>query len=41
MSNTTLTQKHEKKSKLEEFNLGFEYNETWDEARKKYTTSKS
>lgn len=28
-----------KPSKLEKFNIGFEFNETWADARKKYTTS--
>ncbi|MGB3946108.1 MAG: hypothetical protein WBK76_04720 [Candidatus Saccharimonadales bacterium] len=40
MSNSELTHKPAKQSKLEQFNLGFEFNETWDEARKKYSTSK-
>lgn len=39
MSNKELN-KHVKPSKLEQFNLGFEFNETWAEARKKYTSSK-
>ncbi len=29
-----------KPSKLAQFNLGFEFNETWDEARKKYAEAK-
>jgi hypothetical protein len=40
MSNENHSNKQVKPSKLEQFNLGFEYNETWAEARKKYTTSK-
>lgn len=40
MSNNELNIKHPKPSKLEQFNLGFEFNETWAEARKKYTASK-
>lgn len=39
MSNKELTQKHHKPSKLAQLNLGFEYNETWADARKKYTTN--
>ena len=38
---TELTHKPTKPSKLEQFNLGFEFNETWAEARKKYTTGKN
>ena len=40
MSNKELNIKHLKPSKLEQFNLGFEFNETWAEARKKYIASK-
>jgi len=41
MSNKEITHKHVKPSKLEQFNIGFEFNETWAEARKKYTTNKN
>lgn len=41
MSNKELTPKQQKPSKLEQFSLGFDFNETWAEARKKYTTSKN
>lgn len=40
MSNKDLTHKHQKPSKLAQFNLGFEFNETWADARKKYATNK-
>lgn len=40
MGNEPLTQKHQKPSKLAQFNLGFEFNETWADARKKYISSK-
>lgn len=40
MSNDTFTHKNQKQSKLAQFNLGFEFNETWADARKKYTASK-
>ncbi|HRJ06854.1 MAG TPA: hypothetical protein PK096_04495 [Candidatus Saccharibacteria bacterium] len=40
MSTKELTHKLDKPSKLQQFNLGFEFNETWEEARKKYTASK-
>lgn len=39
MSTQELTH-NQKPSKLEQFNLGFEFNETWTEARKKYAASK-
>lgn len=41
MSSTELAPKHQKPSKLEKFSIGFEFNETWAEARKKYTTNKN
>ncbi|MES2876706.1 MAG: hypothetical protein V4678_04535 [Patescibacteria group bacterium] len=40
MSTNQLTPKAEKPSKLAQFNLGFEFNETWAEARKKYVSDK-
>lgn len=40
MSIKELTHKPEKLSKLQQFNLGFEFNESWAEARKKYTATK-
>jgi len=40
MSTTELNPKTTKPSKLEQFNLGFEFNETWDDARKKYVEAK-
>jgi hypothetical protein len=40
MGNIQLTQQHQKPSKLAQFNLGFEFNETWVEARKKYAEAK-
>lgn len=40
MSNDTLTHTNQKPSKLAQFNLGFEFNETWADARKKYTSNK-
>ena len=40
MSNDTITHKHQKPSKLAQFNLGFEFNETWADARKKYSAGK-
>lgn len=39
MSNENHSHKHVKPSKLEQFNLGFEFNESWAEARKKYVTT--
>lgn len=41
MSTNQLTPKSHKRSKLDQFSLGFEFNETWAEARKKYTTNKN
>ena len=41
MSNDTVIHTNTKPSKLAQFNLGFEFNETWADARKKYTTGKS
>jgi hypothetical protein len=41
MSTQELATKPIKPSKLEQFNLGFELNETWNDARKKYITGKS
>ncbi len=32
--------KNNKPSKLAQFQLGFEFNESWADARKKYTTKK-
>jgi hypothetical protein len=40
MSIKELTLTNQKPSKLERFTIGFEFNETWADARKKYTTSK-
>lgn len=40
MSNNQVTHTIQKPSKLAQFNLGFEFNETWDDARKKYTEAK-
>lgn len=41
MSTQELKPKHTKPSKLEQFNLGFEFNETWEDARKKYSSGKN
>lgn len=40
MSNIQVTHTTPKPSKLAQFNLGFEFNETWAEARKKYAEAK-
>ena len=41
MGTKELARKHQKPSKLDQFSLGFEFNETWAEARKKYTAGKN
>lgn len=40
MSNDTSTHTTHKPSKLEKFSIGFEFNETWADARKKYIATK-
>lgn len=40
MSTKELSPHHNKPSKLEKFSIGFELNETWTDARKKYVTNK-
>ena len=40
MSTNQLNPKTTKPSKLDQFTLGFEFNETWDDVRKKYVEAK-
>lgn len=40
MSTKQLTLQDQKPSKLDQFNLGFELNKTWAEARKEYVAHK-